>query len=382
MFPNEKIVALIESLKSNEQKKSDKILRELIALSEKRGTHNVSKKLRKAYSIPYKENSGSHMEPSSLSEGTRTTSSDEKLFEIRKPLVGRNSIILSRSNSALLDEIVRSYKDRALLAKHNVPVESRILLHGPPGTGKTLFAYILARELDISIMHVNIDSLISSYLGETGKNISKIFEVAESGGYLVLLDEFDAIAKSRDDSLELGELKRVVTVLLQNLDSLNSDVVIVAATNHEHLLDSAIRRRFAYEINLDYLDTTAREKLLRVYLKGTSSGISFDKLSKLTEGLSGANIKQAVNRSLRKWIFSQKKDSLNDILLEEVFKYLVQLEPFSSKDPRLVSRVVTAVNIMREANEAKYIYSYLEQLTNISDSTLHNLVTKEHSRGN
>ena len=147
------------------------------------------------------------------------------------------------------------------------------------------------------------------------------------------------------------------------------------------MLDSAIKRRFAYEINLDYLDRAAREKLLRVFLENISSDISFEQLSYLTDSLSGANIKQAVNRSLRKWIFSNKKEVLNDLLTEEIFKYVVNQEPFNSKNPRLVSKLVSAVRLIRKSNNVKYTYSYLEQLTNISDSTLHNLVKKELSNG-
>lgn len=377
MFPNQKIISLVASLKKNDTIKADKILQELIEISEARGTYNVSEKLRRLYSQPYENNqtNGDTVRQSSVTPDPPV----DDLFELRKSKVTRSDIVLSEENTTVLDDLIFAYKNKAKLKKHNIPIDSRVLLYGPPGTGKTLFAYVLAYELGIPIMHINIDRVISSYLGETGKNISSIFEKAKSGGYLVLLDEFDAIAKKRDDDLELGELKRVVTVLLQNLDNLDPSTVLVAATNHEHLLDNAIKRRFAYEINLTYLDEEARRKLLSRFLADTPMDIEvdIDTLSKLSKGLSGAHIKLAVNRSLRKWILENRRIDINELLVDELIRGKYGVNGFDSKDKQDVSGLVEIVRLTRAISPTKYTYKYLERLSKISDSTIHHLTQKE-----
>lgn len=119
-----------------------------------------------------------------------------------------------------------------------------ILLHGPPGYGKTLAARWLARELGAPLLVLDLAAVMSSFLGRTGNNLRSVLDYAKSVPCVLLIDEFDAIAKRRDDSVEVGELKRLVTVLLQEIDTWPSSGVLIAATNHPQLLDPAIWRRF------------------------------------------------------------------------------------------------------------------------------------------
>jgi SpoVK/Ycf46/Vps4 family AAA+-type ATPase len=376
MFPNEKIITLIKALKSQDNAGADKILEDLIRHSEKRGTYKVSKKLREVYALPYATQQTNRRDGSTPSSIAQNGNDNHNLYEIRQPSVSRKNIVLSGRNTDTLNEILTSYKNRKILAEHNIPVESRVLLYGPPGTGKTLFAYVLAGELGVPVMHVNIDMLISSYLGETGKNISKIFEEAAANNCLVLLDEFDAIAKNRDDDLEVGELKRVVTVLLQNLDMLSSDVIIVAATNHDHLLDKAIRRRFAYEINLDYLDQDAREKLIRLFLRDTRQRLDYSLLAQITEGMSGAQIRSVLNRALRKWVFTDKQSKLLDLAVEEILRYVWGRHTVNTQNPDTASKLARTLAVIRQFNAKKYTYRHLEELTSISDATLNGIANR------
>src|SRR5579863_3140015 len=125
-----------------------------------------------------------------------------------------------------------------------------MLIAGPPGTGKTLLAGHIAAQLNRPLYTVRLDSVISSLLGDTAKNIRSFFDFVPIRGGILFLDEMDAIAKLRDDRQELGELKRVVNTVIQGLDSLDDHAVVIAATNHPQLLDSAIWRRFPYKIEL------------------------------------------------------------------------------------------------------------------------------------
>jgi len=137
------------------------------------------------------------------------------------------------------------------MIKANLDISNSLLLYGPPGCGKTTTAQYIAHELRLPLITVRLDGLISSLLGSTAKNMRKIFEFAARQECVLFLDEFDVVAKLRDDKNELGELKRVVNSLIQNIDSLNPNSVLIAATNHHELLDSAIWRRFSRVIKLD-----------------------------------------------------------------------------------------------------------------------------------
>ncbi|WP_353064714.1 ATP-binding protein [Tunturibacter psychrotolerans] len=149
--------------------------------------------------------------------------------------------------SVVANEIEPIFEERRrsseLLAKGLVPTRSMLFV-GPPGVGKTLAAKWIALQLGRPLLTLDLSAVMSSYLGRTGSNIRVVLDYARRGPSVLLLDEFDAIAKRRDDSGEIGELKRLVTVLLQEIDDWPADGLLIAATNHPELLDSAVWRRF------------------------------------------------------------------------------------------------------------------------------------------
>src|SRR5271170_7206592 len=134
-----------------------------------------------------------------------------------------------------------------------------LLMYGPPGTGKSRLARHIAQELGLELYVARLDGLISSFLGSTSKNIRALFDFAARTPCVLFLDEFDAIAKLRGDTQELGELKRVVNSFIQNLDMLGTQSIVIAATNHEELLDSAIWRRFSYRLALSFPSVEERQ---------------------------------------------------------------------------------------------------------------------------
>ncbi|NTW13897.1 MAG: ATP-binding protein [Candidatus Moranbacteria bacterium] len=370
MISTEIIINLINSFKKNDRQEIDNVIKSLIETAEKRKQYKLAKKLRETYALT----SENHFLPSSHtpSKFSNSHEQDSKLFEIRRSKIRIGDIILSDTNKETLQEIINNYKKRDLLRKHGLSNDSRLILHGPPGTGKTLFAYVIAGELGVPIYHVYLDSLISSYLGETGRNLKEIFREASTNDCILLLDEFDAIAKHRDDSQELGELKRVVTVLLQNIDDLSPDTILIAATNHDHLLDSAVWRRFDYALKMDVLSTPLRKSLIQMNLNKNNIDVSI--LAELSEGLSGAIIKQIINKSLRKSLLDKNASALEKILIEN---FLIET---AGKNDKLKGgqrkNFIKAIKYLRKSDQSKYTFEKLEKITGISSSTIHNIINK------
>ena len=154
------------------------------------------------------------------------------LLTIKEPVRCIEDIVLSDQNSSLIDEILQEHHRQELLNSHGLFPVDRLLFCGPPGCGKTLAAEVLASELGLPLAIVRIDSVVSSYLGETASNLRQVLDFAASVPMVVLFDEFDALAKERADSADHGELKRVVNAFLQLLDSYEGKSILIAATNH------------------------------------------------------------------------------------------------------------------------------------------------------
>jgi len=207
-------------------------------------------------------------------------------------------LILSDEQEQVLKRFILENRASSALAEANLSMRSNLLLAGPPGTGKSFIAGHIAARLGLPLYVVRLDALVSSLLGDTAKNIRAIFDFANSSSAFLFIDEIDAVAKRRDDEKELGEIKRVVNTLIQGLDSVSSDTVIVAATNHAHLLDPAIFRRFPYALDISLPDSSMRDQLWSIYLANDDIS-EIGALSKISEGLTGSDIKDLATSARR-----------------------------------------------------------------------------------
>jgi SpoVK/Ycf46/Vps4 family AAA+-type ATPase len=166
------------------------------------------------------------------------------LVDVRAPERYLDDIVLSDTLHQQIAIILDEFRSSSVLQTYGLHPRRKLLFCGPPGCGKTVGAEAIAGELGLSILYTRFDAVISSFLGETASNLRKVFDYAARGKWVVFFDEFDAIGKSRDDTGEHGELKRVVNTFLQLLDNFASDSLFIAATNHQGLLDEALWRRF------------------------------------------------------------------------------------------------------------------------------------------
>lgn len=234
------------------------------------------------------------------------------------------NIILSPAISDRMTDFENTIAIKDKLDSIGMPFNMSLLLYGPPGCGKTSVAYYLAHQLGLPLVTARLDTIISSLLGNTAKNLRRVFDFAKRQPCVLFLDEFDAVAKARDDQHELGELKRVVNSLLQNMDSYCQHGVMIAATNHQELLDDAIWRRFQTVIEIPKPGINEIEifftKIIETLDTDNISGKHMTTIYNQLYGLSYSDI-QVLGQNVvkRKLIMNQDRadviDFLNEIIL-------------------------------------------------------------------
>lgn len=294
------------------------------------------------------------------------------LADVIYPAQNDIKVVLSKQNSEKLETFILSYQNSDKLNSAGINTPNSLLLYGPPGCGKTKCAYQIAKQLNLPLVIARLDSMISSYLGTTAKNIRSLFEFSQKMPCVLFLDEFDAIAKARDDNNELGELKRVVNSLLQNIDTMSKDSLILAATNHHQLLDSAIWRRFDYKLEIELPDRDAIAELLTLF---SNNLYKFSKkeileISTLFNGMSGADIEEIITKSLRKSIIHNYPFNVSDIY-EELFA-TKDILPQNCYDPRELLQI--KAKYLRDRDPKVFSLQVIANILGSSKTTIQKLV--------
>lgn len=252
------------------------------------------------------------------------------------------------------------------------------LMYGPPGTGKSRLARHIATELGLELYVARLDGLISSYLGSTAKNIRALFDFAARTPCVLFLDEFDAIAKIRSDDQEMGELKRVVNSFLQNLDTLGKQSIILAATNHDSLLDAAVWRRFTYRLSLQLPTLEQRKEMWAEFIAPIElPARDIAVLADLSEGFSGSDIRETCARLKRRQYAHGKPIDLHD-----TFTVLQNLSIAGTEERCFASRLTNKdsaeiTKLLRERDSKLYSLAILGELLGHSKATIHRLTKKD-----
>lgn len=363
---------LLQIINAGMQKKPQKVINYSNKLSDyykTNGNISFSKKIDKLL----EQNNLQSVSLDSLKAKPFDKDSHLDIVDVKLPsslLIENENLYFSETVEEEIISFIQSYNYRNELLAQNLVFNNNLLLYGPPGSGKTSLASYISYQTGLPLITAKLDSIVSSLLGNTAKNIRKLFDYADSQPCILFLDEFDVLAKDRDDSNELGELKRVVNSLLQNIDVFSKSSILIAATNTPYLLDDAVWRRFDTKIELKHPSQPIRKKIIKEYLKNFSNNIiSNDKymniLCNLFEEESPANIQNIINSAIKKSIINRKK-SIE--FTEVLYEFLIH--NFGSH-----IEYVESVDLLRERNVTQ---KDISTTLNISVRQVRNILKEEN----
>lgn len=312
MARGELLRKLFLSQKLGDKEEFKAVALEIIAEEEKKNNHRLAQDLLRILSDNESASFAVFNNKVDSSSLPKDTERQTILVDVRYPDSVLEDILLKPSTLQTINQVLDEYSKAEILNTHGLKPRTKLLFCGPPGCGKTFCAGVVSRELGLPMLYCRFDSIVSSYLGETAANLRRVFDYASSGHWVVFFDEFDAIGKARDDPAEHGEIKRVVNSFLQLLDSFQSDSIVIAATNHEQLLDSAIWRRF--DEVLFFPPPTIHEirTLVSMKLKNfPHRELNSKEMAPLMKGMSHADVEHVCLDAVRYCILNGQ-DSVNE----------------------------------------------------------------------
>lgn len=248
------------------------------------------------------------------------------IVDVFNPAETNINVVLPETLEKKVGDFTKVIQHRDKFKSMGLVSQSTLLLYGAPGVGKTTIAKYISLKTGLPLVTARLDAVISPLLGNTSKNIRKIFEYADSKPCILFLDEFDAIAKARDDQHEMGELKRVINSLLQNIDLFTQNNVMIAATNHPELLDKAIWRRFNTVIEVGQPDAEGIGKIMDMYLGNFAEDFEtdkkkYEKIITLFLKKSPSDIRNIINNAITQAVISGKQKVGAEDLLIEIFQF-------------------------------------------------------------
>ncbi|MDR1482202.1 MAG: ATP-binding protein [Synergistaceae bacterium] len=227
-----------------------------------------------------------------------------------------SDLVLSNDTFKICNSLVQEQHRAELLRSYNMEPRNRVLLIGPPGNGKTSLVEALAEALVVPLLVVRYESIVGSYLGDTASRLKKLFEYATARKCVLFFDEFETLGKERGDPHETGEIKRVVSSLLLQIDNLPSHVMVIGATNHGELLDRAVWRRFQIRMNLPLPTKAALIEWFEKFERRINTSLNYSP-SELAKKLYGSNFAEAEEFAVsayRQYILEQPNANMREIV--------------------------------------------------------------------
>jgi SpoVK/Ycf46/Vps4 family AAA+-type ATPase len=289
------------------------------------------------------------------------------LFYEVTPARRLDSLILPALVLEQINNLVEEQHRADLLHAHNLTARNRILLAGPPGNGKTSLAEATATELMIPLISVRYEALIGSFLGETASRLKQVIDYAKTQRCVLFLDEFETLGKERGDTHETGEIKRVVSSLLLQLDDLPDYVVVIAASNHPELLDKAVWRRFQVRIELP-LPTKVQIKQFVSTISGRCNvnfGLDAETMAKKLLGTNFSEIEDVCLTIVRRAVLNDQTSNANQItnaILEQWGGRFLPEDALSVKQNMMYIEIIERIS-----SKIEQIADVAEQSQNLSD---------------
>lgn len=317
----EQLKKLFQSFRDRNDLEFHKTAEAIIAREAAANHHYLAKELKKSLG----DERGFMKKAASMNNLTlvpKDRRSGEDLINLQQSDVDQTKIVLGKATLPRIERVLTEHRNRHRLAEYGIAPKNKLLFWGPPGCGKTFTAFYLAHELGIPIGVLRLNAVISSYLGDTASHLQRVFDLANRTPMVLLLDEVDAVGKNRDDKNDVGELKRVVNSLLQAMDSFNSkNSILIAASNHQYLLDPALWRRFDDVISFPLPEKGEREKYLQILLSGVRVEGNVSQISKLMASFSFADIEKIITEGIKTMILEGRDYLSSKDVTDEVANF-------------------------------------------------------------
>ena len=302
------IVSLIKSHYDSEPERFTTLALQIAAYEAKMGHSNVANEI-KTFVDKAKENKFKN----------KTFTGDFTGLLTESPVFDNLSdLIVSADIKSKINRVISEFVQRDKLLRHNLKNRRKILLSGPPGTGKTLTASIIAHELRLPLYTILMDKMVTKFMGETSAKLRQVFDLIQQKQGVYLFDEFDAIGGERSRDNDVGEMRRVLNSFLQFIERDNSESLIIAVTNNQKLLDTALFRRFDDVIVFKLPTPKEKRELLQNRLARYSKKINFTQLLPNINGLSHAEITLACLDAIKETVLNEKQGMNNQLLLKTI----------------------------------------------------------------
>lgn len=323
------LVALVKAASSGDHSMFRKSAEILIREERDKGHRVLADRLEKALSTSSRPSTSFQSSTVSAHNTSIRGNGQKDLINELTPERSLNSLVLADSIRSQLQEVIEEQHRSELLHAHGLSPRHRVLLAGPPGNGKTSVAEALAFELMIPLLVVRYESLIGSYLGETAVRLKVLLDYARTRRCVLFFDEFETLGKERGDTHETGEIKRVVSSLLLQLDDLPDYVVVVAASNHPELLDRAAWRRFQVRIELPRPTRAQLTAFIASISERTKVifGLANETIAKRLLGLSFSEVEEFCLSVVRRAVLDQKTDDAKSIVYFRLEQWKKRLNP-------------------------------------------------------